>query len=159
MRIDEHVWEPLERAVDLLRKKMELLPQVGDNHDFRVFEDQYYRIKALCCLYETLRNTAVWIYAVHEYLDSPDLSIKADYQMLLDKMIDREIQNCRELLRLWEEAPLEWMIISVTETPFIHGENFPKLLRKKIALMERHKNDEPYIDPDYMFRVANNPYE
>ena len=159
MRIDEHVWEPLENAVGLLREKMELLPQLGDDHDFRVFEDQYFRIKALGCLYETLRNTAVWIYAVHEYLDFPDHSRKADCRRLLDEMIDREIQNCRVLLRLWKEAPLEWMIISETETPFIHGENFPELLKKKMALMERHRNDEPYIDPDYMFRVANNPYE
>lgn len=159
-RIDAHVWDPLANAVDLLRKKMELAPQMDDNHDFRVFEDQYFRIRALRCLYETLRNTAVWIYAVHEYLESTDPERKADCRTLLEEMVDREILNCRELLRLWKEAPIEWMIISGTEeTPFIHGENFPKLLKKKIALMERHKHDEPYIDPDYMFRIPNNPYE
>ncbi len=159
MRIDEHVWEPLENALGLLREKMELLSQLGGDHDFRVFEDQYYRIKALGCLYLTLRNTAVWIYAVHDYLDSPDQARKADCRKLLGEMIDKEVQNCRELLRVWNEAPLEWMIVSETETPFIHGENFPKLLKKKMVLMERHRNDEPYIDPDYMFRVTNNPYE
>jgi hypothetical protein len=159
-RIDAHVWEPLANAVDLLRKKMELVPQMDDNHDFSVFEDQYFRIRALRCLYETLRNTAVWIYAVHEYLESTDPQRKAECRTLLEEMVDREILNCRELLRLWKEAPIEWMIISGTEeTPFIHGENFPKLLKKKIALMEKHKHDEPYIDPDYMFRIPNNPYE
>ena len=160
MRIDDHVWEPLEEAIELLKEKMELPAQVDRNHDFRVFEDQYFRIKALRCLYETLRHTAVWIYAVHEYLDAADHSKKADCRKLLDEMIEREIQNCREFIRLWKEAPLEWMIISgAGETPFIHGENFPVLLKKKIALMEKHRDDEPYIDPDYMFRIPNNPYE
>lgn len=74
-------------------------------------------------------------------------------------MIEREICNCQELIRLWKEAPVEWMIISGTEeTPFIHGENFSKLLEKKLALMEKYKNDEPFIDPDYMFRIADNPF-
>jgi len=51
------------------------------------------------------------------------------------------------------------MIISGSEeTPFIHGKNFPQLLKKKIDLMEKHKDDEPFIDPDYMFRMNNNPY-
>jgi hypothetical protein len=159
-RIDTHVWEPLANAVDLLREKMELAPQMDDNHDFHVFEDQYFRTRALRCLYETLRNTAVWIYAVHEYLDSTDPERRAECRTHLEELVDREILNCRELLRLWKEAPIEWMVISGTEeTPFIHGENFPKLLKKKIALMERHKHDEPYIDPDYMFRIPNNPYE
>jgi hypothetical protein len=44
------------------------------------------------------------------------------------------------------------------ETPFIHGTNFPDLLEKKIALMKRHRGDRPFIDPDYMFRVENDPY-
>lgn len=158
-RIDDHVWGPLENAIALLREKIELFSQIGDDHDYRVFEDQYFRIRALRCLYETLRNAAVWIYAVHDYMDSADRSRRADCRKLLNEMMDREIENCREFLRLWKDAPLEWMIISETETPFIHGENFPKLLRKKMALMEKHRNDEPYIDPDYMFRVVNNPYE
>jgi hypothetical protein len=75
-------------------------------------------------------------------------------------MSEREIQNCRELIQLWEMAPVEWMIVSASvETPFIHAENFPKLLRKKVALIEKHRDDEPYIDPDYMFKVDDNPYE
>jgi hypothetical protein len=102
----------------------------------------------------------VWIYAVHEYLDSSDHSKKAECRRLLDEMIEREIQNCREFIRLWKETPLEWIIISGRgETPFIHGENFPQLLKRKIALMEKHREDEPYIDPEYMFRILNNPYE
>ena len=159
-RIDDKVWEPLLAAIDLFKEKMEDAQHSGSDLSFKVFEDQYFRIMSLRCLYETLRNTAVWIYAVHEYLEAPDFSSKARCRKLLDEMIKREIQNCRDLIQLWKEAPIEWMIISgAEETPFIHGNNFPKLLEKKIALMEKHKDDEPFIDPDYMFRVANNPYE
>jgi hypothetical protein len=54
---------------------------------------------------------------------------------------------------------VEWMIVSgAEETAFTHAENFPELLEKKISLMEKHRGDEPSIDPDYMFRVKNNPY-
>ncbi|MGD8538634.1 MAG: hypothetical protein PVI66_07950, partial [Candidatus Aminicenantes bacterium] len=57
-------------------------------------------------------------------------------------------------LELWQESPVEWIIISGSvETPFIHGGNFGDLLGRKIDLMEAHKNDEPRIDPEYMFRL------
>ncbi|MBF8297220.1 MAG: hypothetical protein HW389_3765, partial [Bacteroidetes bacterium] len=35
-------------------------------------------------------------------------------------------------------------------------ENFGELLKKKIELMERHRDDEPYIDPNYMWRMQSN---
>jgi hypothetical protein len=44
------------------------------------------------------------------------------------------------------------------ETPFVYGENFPELMRRRIGLMERHRDDEPRIDPDFMFRVPGDPY-
>ncbi len=92
-------------------------------------------------------------------MDTQDLSEKASCRKLLDEMIDREIQNCRELIRLWKESSVEWMIVAKTsETPFIYGDNFPELLERKMNLMEKHRHDEPYIDPDYMFRVTDNPY-
>jgi len=45
------------------------------------------------------------------------------------------------------------MVSATGETPFIYGENFPELLRRKIALMKKYRRDDPAIDPDYMFRV------
>ena len=158
-RIDENVWEPLSSAIDLFRIKWNETMNSDDVETARVFKDQYYRMRALKCLFMTLRNTAVWVYAVHEYLDVQDPDKKAECRRLLSDMIEREIQNCRELIELWETARIEWMIVSGSgETAFIHGENFPHLLDKKIALMEKHQNDEPFVDPDYMFRLANNPY-
>ena len=78
---------------------------------------------------------------------------------MLEKMMDSEIQNSRDLIALWEYSSVEWMIVSgEKETPFIYSDNFPDLLRKKIDLMEQYRNRDPSIDPSYMFRVKNNPY-
>ncbi len=155
-RIDENVWAPLDEAIGLFKKKGEETSRDGNIEAKKVFEDQYFRARALRCLFTTLRNTAVWIFAVHEYLDSHSPEKKAECRNLLDDMIRREIQNCHELIELWETAPIEWMIVSGSEeTPFIYGSNFPVLIKKKISLMEKHLRDEPFIDPDYMFRISN----
>jgi len=160
MRMDDNVWDPLEAAIGLFKEKMDDAQQSNNHQAFKIFEDQYFRIRALRCLYETLRNTAAWIYAVHKVLDTSDPKVKAGCRQILDEMIEREIRNCRELIELWKRAPVEWMIISGTEeTPFIHGENFAELLKKKISLMKKYKDTEPFIDPYYMFRVVGNPYE
>jgi hypothetical protein len=43
------------------------------------------------------------------------------------------------------------------ETPLIYGKNLPELVKKKILLMEKHIDDEPFIDPDYMLKRAAMP--
>lgn len=159
-RIDENVWTPLESAIRLFEKKLDQTQGTGDRKNMAVFQDQYFRSRALKCLYTTLRNTAVWIFAVHEYQDSKEPEIRAGCRELLDGMIDGEIRNCKELIDLSNDAPVEWMIVSGTEeTPFIHSGNFADLLAIKISLMKKHRGDEPSIDPDYMFRLNNNPYD
>jgi hypothetical protein len=158
-RIDKNVWKPIESAIRLFKKKGKDVKNGGDQKAWQVFVDQYFRARALKCLFMTLRNTAVWIFAVHAYLESSDRENKAKHRRLLDGMIEKEIQNCRDLIQLWKTASIEWMVISgAEETPFIHASNFVRLLEKKISLMGKHRNDEPFIDPDYMFRVKNNPY-
>jgi hypothetical protein len=158
-RIDRYVWKPLDAAVALFKNKTEVAGRRDGGKVFRVFEDQYFRAAALRCLYETLRNTAVWIYAVHEYLDTRDGQKKKACRRLLKDMTEREIRNARASIRLWREAPVEWMIVSgFGETPFIYGENYQELLEKKIALMKKYGGDKPFIDSGYMFRVENNPY-
>ena len=39
------------------------------------------------------------------------------------------------------------------ETLHIYGENFDALLEEKIRLMQRHADDEPYIDPNFMWQM------
>ncbi len=158
-RIDDNVWVPMESAVRLFGEKLEGAREAGDKKAEKVFVDQYFRARALKCLFVTLRNTAVWIYAVHEYLESDRADSRAACREVLDEMIDRELTNCAELIAIWEQAPIEWMIVSGSEeTPFIYAENFPELIAKKMSLMEKYRGFEPSVDPDYMFRLKNNPY-
>ncbi len=158
-RIDQNVWKPLRQAQALFKRKMEQAAREKRRKALALFSDQWIRVRALKCLFETLRNTAVWIWGVHTYLESNSRSLRQRARRLLREMVDREIANCRDLLQLWESSPLEFMMISgIGETTFIHGENLPQLLMKKIELMSRHRDDEPYIDPEFMWRVSPDPY-
>lgn len=158
-RIDASVWKPLEKAEAILKEGRDRAAAAGNEDSRKVFEDQHVRARALRCLYETLRSTAVWIYAVHTYLKSADPEERTRMRGLLAGMIEREIRNCRRLKELWEETPVEWMIVSGSEeTPFIYAPNLGQLLDRKIALMQEYGDCEPRIDPEYMFRVASDPY-
>jgi hypothetical protein len=158
-RIDAGVWKPLDAAVRIFRASVRKASEAGDEAARRLFEDQAVRAEALRGHYTTLRNAAVWIFAVHEYRGSRNARVKARCRKLLDDMIGREIENARAMIRLWEETDVVWMMTSpLGETPFIHGMNYPDLLRKKIELMERHRKDRPFIDPEYMFRFEGDPY-
>jgi hypothetical protein len=159
LRIDRNVWKPLEAALDLFRQNSTEAARMGDIRARRVFDDQLVRTTALRCLYESQRNAAVWIYAVHEYRETRDRRTKARCRVLLDDMIGREIANSKRMIDLWRNTAVEWMMVSdLGETPFIHGRNFAELLEKRIALLKRHRRDEPRIDPGYMFKFAGDPY-
>ena len=157
-RIDKNVWKPLDAAQILFEKTRNECSCAGDTGAERVFEDQSYRVRALRCLMTTLRDTAAWVNAVHDYLETGDARRKRRDRALLRSVMTLEVENTRELQRLWHEAPLEWMIVSGTgETPFIYGQNFPDLLEKKIRLMKKYGGAEPRVNPAYMFRLADDP--
>ena len=156
-RMDEMVLPRLKEARQRLTgmisgaKKASCVPPV--------FYDLEVRTRALCCLIETLRNTAAWVDSVHSFLDTVDKGERASSLRRMEELMDREIQNSRELLDLWKESEVEWMIVAENgETPFLYGDNMPELLERRITLMERHRGDVPAVDPFYMFRVSNNPY-
>ncbi|MCK4336416.1 MAG: hypothetical protein KAX11_00645 [Candidatus Aminicenantes bacterium] len=158
-RIDENVIGTLDSALKMLKNVIAGNEEEIDGKTRRVFCDLYDRCRALKAFYETLRNTAAWIYALHEFLGTSEPDVRKFCREILDDLIEREIHNTLELLDLWESSPVEWMIVSESgETPFIYGDNFGTLLKKRITLMRKHKNDNPWIDPDYMFRVSNDPY-
>ena len=72
-------------------------------------------------------------------------------------MVQSELENAKNLLHLWESSPVEFLPISKSgESLHMYGENFGELLKKKIELMERYRDDEPYIDPNYMWRMPSN---
>ena len=87
-------------------------------------------------------------------MESKDESFRKKCRALLKGMVLDEIDNTKDLIRLWETARTNWMMVSdVGETTFVYYKNMGELMKKKIALMQGHENDEPYVDPDFQWRV------
>ncbi len=69
-------------------------------------------------------------------------------------MIDDEIRNSHDLASLLESSGVRFMPISpVGESFNMYGENVSQLIRIRISLMEKHRNDIPRIDPDFMWKL------
>lgn len=145
--IDAKVLPPLRSILHSLQKDVEKVP--GD-----VFEDLEVRIRAAHAFYTTMRNVTAWIEGVHGYLEAGSAREKERYREVVREMIDRELANAKDLLDLWRTSSVEFIPIAREgESLHIYGTNFGDLLAKKIALMERHRDDEPYIDAHYMWRM------
>lgn len=151
-RMDAGVWGPLDRAIALLvaakPRALELL-EAGN-----VIADQAVRLRALRCWLMTHRNVAAWIASVHGWIEATEVDEKARWRVVLDDMIVKEIANTRELMALIDSG-IEFMATAGEgESPLMHGRNLKTLLAMRIALMQRHAGDEPFIDPHYMERMA-----
>jgi hypothetical protein len=117
-------------------------------------QDTLDRMQALYCWYRTQRNVTAWVAGVHSYMETTNKKVKKDSRSLLREMVLDEIENTRDLLKLWETSKTNWIILSsVGETTFIYYKNFGEQLKRKIALMKGHENDEPYVDPNFQWRV------
>ncbi len=149
---DEQVIPPLTTALEKCRGHLEATSSAVFEH--RVFKDLCDRLGAYRCFCITMRNTMAWTEAVHGYVDARTEDVRERCRGLTRSMVESEIENTKSLLAIWNEGGTEVIPISrVGETLHIYGENFGELLLKKIALMEQHKNDEPHIDPEYMWRM------
>lgn len=150
--IDRKVVAVLEKGIKSVRgllrsSELEEKPRI-------VFEDLLVRLRAAGCFYTTMRNVVAWIESVHGYLGARTEKERREYSSNVAEMVDNELRNARNLLDLWESSAADFLPISATgETPHIYGGNFGELVKKKIDLMALHKNDEPYIDPMYMWRM------
>jgi hypothetical protein len=152
--VDRKVITSLAKASRLTTETLGNLPP--SKVPWKVFDDLRVRIAALLCFYTTLRNVTAWIESVHGYLQAKTNQQRKKYRELARQMVESELQNTRALLALWEGALVDFVpISSACETLHIYGENFGELLKKKMRLMEKHINDEPYIDPNYMWRMPN----
>jgi hypothetical protein len=70
-------------------------------------------------------------------------------------MLRDETENTKALLELWKRSHTQFMPLStVGETWSAYGDNFGKLLERKIALMEAHRNDLPFVDGNFMWRLT-----
>jgi len=151
-RIDANVYPALDQSLQVLKSVLNALEPADPAG--KVFRDQYERIAGFKCWVRTLRNVAAWISGVHTYLGSTDSAQKLDARQLVHDLVLDEIENARDLLALWNSATSEFMMISdIGETTFMYGESLGEKVARKIELMQGRENDEPFIDPDYMWRV------
>jgi hypothetical protein len=151
-RMDKNLWKPMDKAIEILsRIRSQARDQLGNGN---VIEDQLIRLIALRCWFMTQRNVAAWIAGVHGFLDAENEAEKEKNRELLKDAMKKEIENSKQLLELLA-SDIEFMAVTNTgETPLIHGNNLKDLLQKRIALMEAHMDDEPFIDPLYIEKNA-----
>jgi len=156
-RINANVMPRVEEARAAAQR---LLAAAKDEHARATATDLADRMTALWCWYRNQRNVTAWIAGVHTYLESSDEKVRKQSRKILHDMVLDEIENTRELLSLWKASRTQWMILSaVGETTFIYYKNLGEHLERKIALMKGHENDEPYVDPDFMWRVEGINWE
>jgi len=149
---DSKVWQPLEKAISLAEKTIEEIPETSQAN--LVFIDLRDRLLAAKCYFRTLRNTGAWVAGVHGYLNANTESEKNKRLKMVREMMDNELQNAKDLLKLLLRTNVDFIPIHAPgETWFMYGENLGELIQKKIVLMEKHKDDLPFIDPNYMWRL------
>jgi hypothetical protein len=124
-----------------------------------VITDQMVRLEALRCWFMTQRNVAAWIAGVYGWMQAGSKTDKRRCREMLNDMTRREIANSETLMGLVDSGVEFMATTDMGETPLMHGRNLKTLLRKRIALMTRHKDDEPFIDHDYTMRMAGRVLE
>ncbi len=150
---DSLVWEPLDGAITLLEES--LARQSPGTRSYDVLLDQRDRVRALRSYLRNLRNIAGWIAGVHGYMAASSSDQKKAMQADLLATIDDELRNAEEMLQLWDTTNTELFPISSRgESWLMYGENFGELLQKKIQLMKKHRNDTPFADPNFMWRMS-----
>ena len=151
-RMDANVTPPMEQALEYISSILKKTESDSTAHSF--FVDLSDRLNALKHWFITQRNTQAWIAGVHGYLRAKDEATKKQCRALLKDMVLSEIENTKQLLQLWETSKTDFMLISEHgESVHQLGENFGELLKKKIDLMQGHESDEPYVDPNFIWRV------
>jgi hypothetical protein len=149
--INANVLPKVDEALTLLNG---MQTRAATDQTRAVVRDQLDRMTALRCWYRNQRNVTAWIAGVHTYLESTDAAVRTRCRTILHDMVLDEIENTKALLQLWESSTTHWMITSaVGETTFIYYGNIGEHLKRKIELMQGRENDEPYVDPDFQWRV------
>lgn len=150
--IDRAVILPLDQAIVRVETLLQSVDRTSPTG--MVFQDLHDRLWAARCYYLTMRNSVAWTEAVHGYMEATLQAEKQKFRTMCRAMVIGEMDNAKNLLRLWRESKVDWMPISKGEESLhIYAENFGEQLQRKIQLMEQHIDDEPYIDPGYMWRM------
>lgn len=149
--MDRDLFPEIEAALKLLDL---MKSKAGTEQSKTCIADQYDRMRAVKSWFRTQRNVTAWVAGVHGYLETNDEKARKQCRQLLSTMVLDEIENAKDLLNLWETSKTTWMIVSsVGETTFIYYKNFGELVKRKIELMQGRENDEPFVDPNFQWRV------
>lgn len=152
-RYDETVLPGIKQALNDAEARSE---QQDNPPATQVFVDLRDRLRAYQCYSRTLRNVAKWIVNVHGYLGAKDDGERACFREGVREMMANEMANTRELLDLWETSSVHFMPIHHDgEWMHDYGPNFGDLLRRKLELMAQYQDDEPYIDPNFMWKMPD----
>jgi hypothetical protein len=150
--IDQSVIPPLSQAIARCTALHQHIDHAAPAS--KVFQDLHDRLCAAQCYYRTMRTSVAWTESVHGYMEAKSQSEKQKFRDMCREMVANELDNAKSLLKLWTESSVDWMPITTGEESLhIYGQNFGDHVRRKIELMERHAEDEPYIDPNYMWRM------
>lgn len=150
---DSLVWKSLDEAIAVLDGSLKRQTQGTGIYD--VLQDQRDRVQALRCYFRTLRNIAGWIAGVRGYMTAPSRDEQMAMLSAVRGTIDDELRNAEDLLRLWNTSHTNFMpIASLGENWAFYGDNLGELLQKKIDLMKKHREDIPFIDPNFMWRMG-----
>jgi hypothetical protein len=154
-RIDAHVWPPLNDAIDLLAAhEVGAAAQLGPGN---VIADQRLRLRALRCWFMTHRNVSAWVAGVYGWMGATTPDDKARWRTVVDRMIATEMANSRDLIDIVDSGIAFMATTDLGESPLMHGRNLKELLVRRIALMEQHAADDPFIDHGYMERMSGSP--
>jgi hypothetical protein len=102
----------------------------------------------------TSRNVAAWVSGVHGFLSADNEMSRENHRATVRSMMELEIENSFKLLDLLDDDIDFMAVTDKGETPLIHGMNLKENVRKRISLMQEHMEDDPYIDPDYIEKMA-----
>ncbi len=141
----------------LITRIQDLLKDIDPTHSARVvLDDLEQRLTAYYHYNRTLRNLAAWIVHVHGYLQANKASDKKDHEQAVQSLIDNELENTRAFIKFCRQATIPFMPVHERgEWMHDYGPNFIEGLHKKVTLMETYRNETPYIDPHYMWRLPH----
>ncbi|MCR4438072.1 MAG: hypothetical protein QHJ34_03415 [bacterium] len=151
-RIDRYLWDPLDSAIE----KLEAIGEeaTADLGQGNVIVDHLVRLRALRCWFMTQRNVAAWIAGVHGYMNATTAAKKRRYRDMVRDLMEKEIENTERLKKLWVSSVAFMSLTDKGETPLMYGDNLGELLDRRIELMRKHMDDEPFIEEGYMERRA-----
>lgn len=155
--LDRYDASTLPELEQLIANTQALLKDVDSAHAaYDVLNDLEQRLTAYYHYSRTLRNVAAWIVHVHGYLQASDDSDKKAHTHAIQSLIDNELKNTRAFVEFCERKTIHFMPIHERgEWMHDYGPNFIDGLRKKLSLMETYRNETPYIDPHYMWRLPH----